>query len=124
MFCLLPRIYNITLAKFGQNLQNPHISEFKLLQALASLGPRGNISLAKHQESNKLFVIKTLNKAHLSYDTPVLEQVMTEQMILRLLTQMDLPFVIKLRWSFQDKEALYLAMVGLSEYDSLYCLVA
>ncbi|KAI0692604.1 kinase-like domain-containing protein [Cytidiella melzeri] len=35
---------------------------------------------------------------------------MKEQMMLRLLTQMNVQFVARLRWSFQDQEALHIVM--------------
>ena len=72
------------------------------------------VSLARHTESNKLYAVKTFTKTQLFYDAPKLEQAMTEQMMLKLLTQLDEPFVLKLRWSFQDKDALYLVTVSCS----------
>ena len=37
---------------------------------------------------------------------------MKEQMILRLLTQMEMPYVLKLHWSFQDAESMRLVTVS------------
>ena len=46
------------------------------------------------------------------YEAPKLEQAMTEQMMLKLLTQMDVPFVLKMKRSFQDRDALYITTVS------------
>lgn len=61
--------------------------------------------------SSSLYAIKTFTKSSISYDTPTLEHAMKEQMILRLLTQMEVPYVLKLRWSFQDSESMRLVTV-------------
>ena len=60
--------------------------------------------------------IKTFTKSSISYDTPTLEHAMKEQMILRLLTQMEVPYILKLRWSFQDTESMRLVTVGIQAF--------
>ena len=92
-------------------LQTTNISAFHCLQTLSSSGPTSSISLARHADSNKLYAVKAFTKSQLFYDAPTLEHAMIEQMLLKLLTQMDLSFVLKLRWSFQDKDTLYLVSV-------------
>ena len=70
-----------------------------------------NVALFRHAITSRLYAIKTFHKSSISYDTPILEHAMKEQMILRLLTQMNLPYVLKLRWSFQDAESMRIVTV-------------
>ena len=69
------------------------------------------VSLVKRSDTSELLAVKAFAKSQLVYDAPKLEQAMTEQMMLRLLTRMDVSFVLKLRQSFQDDDALYLVTV-------------
>jgi hypothetical protein len=93
-------------------LQLPTISSFEHVYTFAPASENVRMRIAKHVESGKVYAIKTYTKSTISYDTPILEHAMKEQMILRLLTQMNTPFVIKLRWSFQDREAMHIVTVG------------
>ena len=70
------------------------------------------LNVANHIGSGKLYAIKTYAKTSISYDTPILEYAMKEQMMLKLLTQMNAPFIAKLKWSFQDGEAMHIATVS------------
>ena len=92
-------------------LQPPSVASFKLEHQIANSVDCPRVCVARHTESSQLYVIKTYSKSTISYDTPILEHAMKEQMMLRLLTQMNVRFVAKLRWSFQDKEAMHIVTV-------------
>ncbi|KAI0344191.1 kinase-like protein [Trametopsis cervina] len=87
---------------------SPSISLFQNIKVISIPQTSPRVCVVKYAESGELYALKTYSKATISYDTPTLEYAVREQMILRLLTQMDAPFILKLRWSFQDREAMHI----------------
>lgn len=113
-YCLPPSVLRVVLTRM--HIQGTSINSFIPLQVLSWPSPvtsstSCNIGLFKHTSTSSLYAVKTFTKSSISYDTPILEHAMKEQMILRLLTQMNLPYVLKLRWSFQDSESMRLVTV-------------
>ena len=99
------------------HIQGTSIHAFEPIQLLStsllSQSPTtSNVALFKHTPTASLYAVKTFTKSSISYDTPTLEHAMKEQMILRLLTQMEIPYILKLRWSFQDAESMRLVTVS------------
>lgn len=108
-----------------QHIQGTSIHAFEPIQLLSTslLSPSpttSNVALFKHTPSASLYAVKTFTKSSISYDTPTLEHAMKEQMILRLLTQMEIPYILKLRWSFQDAESMRLVTVRFSNIQILF----
>ncbi|GJE91992.1 kinase-like domain-containing protein [Phanerochaete sordida] len=99
--------------ELSQSASGASISSFAPVQSLSShnlvlSSSSSNVVLFRYKSDSSLYAIKTFTKSCISYDTPTLEYAMKEQMVLRLLTQMDVPYILKLRWSFQDAESMRL----------------
>lgn len=90
----------------------PTVASFSLERSFPNSGDCPRVCLARHTETNRVYAVKTYAKSTISYDTPTLEYAMKEQMMLRLLTHMNVTFIVKLRWSFQDEESMHIVTVS------------
>lgn len=117
------RAFFIIPADYSQpSAQSTTISSFSLVHTLhtPSLPSSCVVSLVKRVSTSSFYVVKTFVKSAISYDTPTLEHAMTEQTMLRLLTRMQTPFVLKLRWSFQDAESMRLVTVSVTTLSNIF----
>jgi serine/threonine protein kinase len=80
-------------------------------------GCAGKVLLVRHKSSSNLYALKAITKRHVLAHQE-LQHTLTEQAVLRRMaaegTEGTDPFVVKLRWSFHDKENLFLVMVCLA----------
>ena len=85
------------------------VSDFEMMRVLGK-GCAGKVLLVRHKSSSDLYALKVMTKRRvLTYQAL---QPLTEQAVLRRTTAEGLdPFVVKLWWSFHDKENLFLVMV-------------
>ncbi|KAJ1570055.1 hypothetical protein HK096_003961, partial [Nowakowskiella sp. JEL0078] len=90
----------------------PSIKDFEIVKPI-SKGAFGSVYLAKKKTSGEYFAIKVLKKADMIAKNQV-TNVKAERMIL---TQIDSPYVVKLFFSFQTKDNLYLVMEYLNGGD-------
>lgn len=74
-------------------------------------GCAGKVLLVKHKQTSDLFALKAITKRHVLAHQE-LQHTLTEQAVLkRMAAEGRDPFVVKLWWSFHDKENLFLVMV-------------
>ena len=74
-------------------------------------GCAGKVLLVKHKTSSELYALKAITKRHVLAHQE-LQHTLTEQAVLkRMAAEGRDPFVVKLWWSFHDKENLFLVMV-------------
>ena len=67
--------------------------------------------LVRHKQTSDLFALKAITKRHVLVHQE-LQHTLTEQAVLkRMAAESRDPFVVKLWWSFHDKENLFLVMV-------------
>ncbi len=90
----------------------PSIKDYEIIKPV-SKGAFGSVYLAKKRNTGEYYAIKMLKKADMVAKNQV-TNVRSERMILSLL---DSPFVVKLYYSFQSKENLYLVMEYLNGGD-------
>ncbi|KAI8826995.1 uncharacterized protein EV422DRAFT_490988 [Fimicolochytrium jonesii] len=90
----------------------PSIKDFDIIKPI-SKGAFGSVYLAKKRLTGDYFAIKVLKKA----DMVAKNQVMNIKAERMILTQLDSPFVVKLYFSFQSRENLYLVMEYLNGGD-------
>ena len=82
------------------------------------LGKRGK--LVRHKQTSDLFALKAITKRHVLAHQE-LQHTLTEQAVLkRMAAESRDPFVVKLWWSFHDKENLFLVMVRFFSFLFLY----
>lgn len=90
----------------------PSIKDFQILKPI-SKGAFGSVYLAKKKLTGDYYAIKVLRKTDMVNKNQVMN-VKAEQLILGLI---DSPFVVKLFFSFQSREYLYLVMEYLNGGD-------
>ncbi|KAJ3123795.1 hypothetical protein HK098_001635 [Nowakowskiella sp. JEL0407] len=90
----------------------PSVKDFEIIKPI-SKGAFGSVFLAKKKTTGDYFAIKVLKKADMIAKNQV-TNVKAERMIL---TQIDSPYVVKLYFSFQSRDNLYLVMEYLNGGD-------
>ena len=74
-------------------------------------GCAGKVLLVRHKPTQDVFALKAITKRHVLAHQE-LQHTLTEQAVLkRMAAEGSDPFVVKLWWSFHDKENLFLVMV-------------
>lgn len=88
------------------------IDDFEMMRVLGK-GCAGKVLLVKQKTSSELYALKAITKRHVLAHQE-LQHTLTEQAVLkRMAAEGRDPFVVKLWWSFHDKENLFLVMVRL-----------
>jgi serum/glucocorticoid-regulated kinase 2 len=86
------------------------IDDFEMMRVLGK-GCAGKVLLVRHKRSDSLYALKAITKRHVLAHQE-LQHTMTEQAVLKRMARSNSdPFVVKLYWSFHDKENLFLVMV-------------
>lgn len=86
------------------------IDDFEMMRVLGK-GCAGKVLLVRHKTSSDLYALKAITKRHVLAHQE-LQHTLTEQAVLkRMAKESKDPFVVKLWWSFHDKENLFLVMV-------------
>ncbi|KAI0299851.1 hypothetical protein BC826DRAFT_993729 [Russula brevipes] len=85
------------------------VSDFEMMRVLGK-GCAGKVLLVRHKSSADLYALKAITKRHVLAHQE-LQHTLTEQAVLRRMAAEGTdPFVVKLWWSFHDKENLFLVM--------------
>ncbi|KAJ7157214.1 hypothetical protein C8R46DRAFT_1113810 [Mycena filopes] len=91
------------------------ITDFEMMRVLGK-GCAGKVLLVKHKPTSDLYALKAITKRHVLAHQE-LQHTLTEQAVLRRMaassptgTTTTDPFVVKLWWSFHDKDNLFLVM--------------
>ena len=85
------------------------IDDFAMMRVLGK-GCAGKVLLVRHKHTSDLFVLKAITKRHVLAHKE-LQRTLTEQAVLkRMAAEGKDPFVVKLWWSFHDREHLFLVM--------------
>ncbi|KAH7886314.1 hypothetical protein F5I97DRAFT_1928170 [Phlebopus sp. FC_14] len=85
------------------------IDDFEMMRVLGK-GCAGKVLLVRHKSSADLYALKAITKRHVLAHQE-LQHTLTEQAVLkRMAKESKDPFVVKLWWSFHDKENLFLVM--------------
>lgn len=85
------------------------IDDFEMMRVLGK-GCAGKVLLVRHKKTESLYALKAIMKRHVLAHQE-LQHTLTEQAVLkRMAREGKDPFVVKLWWSFHDKENLFLVM--------------
>ncbi|OSX66814.1 hypothetical protein POSPLADRAFT_1175504 [Postia placenta MAD-698-R-SB12] len=85
------------------------IDDFEMMRVLGK-GCAGKVLLVRHKPTADVFALKAITKRHVLAHQE-LQHTLTEQAVLkRMAAEGSDPFVVKLWWSFHDKENLFLVM--------------
>ncbi|RKP11325.1 kinase-like domain-containing protein, partial [Piptocephalis cylindrospora] len=80
------------------------LDDFTLLRVVGS-GSYGKVMLARHKASGKVYAVKALSKKHLAQNPQEALRVMSERNVLK--SNVQHPFLLGLRYSFQSAHKLY-----------------
>ncbi|KAF8314482.1 kinase-like protein, partial [Clavulina sp. PMI_390] len=97
--------------KTQQKKQSKKVSvhDFEMMRVLGK-GCAGKVLLVRHRASDSLYALKAITKRHVLAHQE-LQHTLTEQAVLkRMAREAQDPFVVKLWWSFHDKDNLFLVM--------------
>ena len=95
------------------------IDDFEMMRVLGK-GCAGKVLLVRHKQTSDLFALKAITKRHVLAHQE-LQHTLTEQAVLkRMAAESRDPFVVKLWWSFHDKENLFLVMVCFTFFTLLF----
>jgi serum/glucocorticoid-regulated kinase 2 len=93
-----------------KSLRKVNIDDFEMMRVLGK-GCAGKVLLVRHKATTDLYALKAITKRHVLAHQE-LQHTLTEQAVLkRMAAESRDPFVVKLWWSFHDKENLFLVMV-------------
>jgi serine/threonine protein kinase len=85
------------------------IDDFEMMRVLGK-GCAGKVLLVRHKASSDMYALKAITKRHVLAHQE-LQHTLTEQTVLKRMAREGAdPFVVKLWWSFHDKENLFLVM--------------
>ncbi|OSD01215.1 hypothetical protein PYCCODRAFT_1445901 [Trametes coccinea BRFM310] len=85
------------------------IDDFEMMRVLGK-GCAGKVLLVRYKPSQDVYALKAITKRHVLAHQE-LQHTLTEQAVLkRMAAENSDPFVVKLWWSFHDKENLFLVM--------------
>ncbi|EKM61653.1 uncharacterized protein PHACADRAFT_248384 [Phanerochaete carnosa HHB-10118-sp] len=85
------------------------IDDFELVRVLGK-GCAGKVLLVRHKPTSGVYALKAITKRHVLAHQE-LQHTLTEQAVLkRMAAEGTDPFVVRLWWSFHDKDYLYLVM--------------
>jgi len=86
------------------------IDDFEMMRVLGK-GCAGKVLLVRQKASNELYALKAITKKHVLAHQE-LQHTLTEQAVLKRMAHEGTdPFVVRLWWSFHDRENLFLVMV-------------
>lgn len=87
------------------------VADFEMMRVLGK-GCAGKVLLVRHKSTQDVYALKAITKRHVLAHQE-LQHTLTEQAVLkRMAAEGTDPFVVKLWWSFHDKENLFLVMVS------------
>lgn len=99
-----------SMSKVKKSQRKVVIDDFEMMRVLGK-GCAGKVLLVRHKTTQDLYALKAITKRHVLAHQE-LQHTLTEQAVLkRMAAESRDPFVIKLWWSFHDKENLFLVMV-------------
>jgi len=92
-----------------KSFRKVNIDDFEMMRVLGK-GCAGKVLLVRHKATTDLYALKAITKRHVLAHQE-LQHTLTEQAVLkRMAAESRDPFVVKLWWSFHDKENLFLVM--------------
>lgn len=103
----------VTSNSYKKSKRKVCIDDFEMLRVLGK-GCAGKVLLVRHKTTSDLFALKAITKRHVLAHQE-LQHTLTEQAVLRRMAAENRdPFVVRLWWSFHDKENLFLVMVNVT----------
>ncbi len=82
------------------------IEAFELLKVIGK-GSFGKVMQVKKKDTGRIYALKTIRKAHIASRPGEITHILAERTVLALV---DNPFIVPLKFSFQNRDKLYLVM--------------
>ncbi|KAG8852676.1 hypothetical protein FRB96_008532 [Tulasnella sp. 330] len=105
----LPKKRTKRAAQHPRPAKKVTLEDFEMMRVLGK-GCAGKVLLVKYKKTSDLYALKAITKRHVLAHQE-LQHTLTEQAVLKRMSKENKdPFVVKLWWSFHDKDNLFLVM--------------
>ncbi|KAF7374609.1 Non-specific serine/threonine protein kinase [Mycena sanguinolenta] len=94
------------------------IEAFDLLQVIGK-GSFGKVMQVRKKDTQRIYALKSIRKAHIAQRPGEITHILTERTVLALVNN---PFIVPLKFSFQNPDKLYLVMPFINGGELLYHL--
>lgn len=91
---------------FKPSAQSLSIEAFDLLKVIGK-GSFGKVMLVRKKDTQRIYALKTIRKAHIASRPGEITHILAERTVLALVNN---PFIVPLKFSFQNPDKLYLVM--------------
>ena len=82
------------------------IDQFELLKVIGK-GSFGKVMQVRKKDTQRIYALKTIRKAHIAQRPGEITHILAERTVLALVNN---PFIVPLKFSFQNPDKLYLVM--------------
>lgn len=86
--------------------QSHTIEDFELLKVIGK-GSFGKVMQVRKKDTSRIYALKTIRKAHIASRPGEITHILAERTVLALVNN---PFIVPLKFSFQNRDKLYLVM--------------
>lgn len=91
---------------FKPSAQSLSIEAFDLLKVIGK-GSFGKVMQVRKKDTQRIYALKTIRKAHIASRPGEITHILAERTVLALVNN---PFIVPLKFSFQNPDKLYLVM--------------
>jgi serine/threonine protein kinase len=95
-----------SLSKEPKESHRKVIDDFEMMRVLGK-GSAGKVLLVRHKTTTDLYALKTISKKHILAHQDVHHPLNEQAVLKRMAAESRNPFVVKLWWSFHDKENFF-----------------
>lgn len=92
--------------EFKPRQETLSIEQFELLKVIGK-GSFGKVMQVKKKDTQRIYALKTIRKAHIASRPGEITHILAERTVLALVNN---PFIVPLKFSFQNPDKLYLVM--------------
>jgi serum/glucocorticoid-regulated kinase 2 len=85
------------------------VDDFEMMRVLGK-GCAGKVLLVRHKPTSDLFALKAITKRHVLAHQELQHTLIEQAVLKRMAAEGKDPFVVKLWWSFHNREHLFLVM--------------
>lgn len=89
-----------------RQVESLSIEQFELLKVIGK-GSFGKVMQVKKKDTQRIYALKTIRKAHIASRPGEITHILAERTVLALVNN---PFIVPLKFSFQNPDKLYLVM--------------
>ncbi|KZS89665.1 Pkinase-domain-containing protein [Sistotremastrum niveocremeum HHB9708] len=98
--------FHLQISFKPSHAQSHTIEDFELLKVIGK-GSFGKVMQVRKKDTSRIYALKTIRKAHIASRPGEITHILAERTVLALVNN---PFIVPLKFSFQNRDKLYLVM--------------